>query len=41
MGNFQNKDLRVWDGGEIFIELANNKIGYIVGETIEGFVHVN
>ena len=42
MGNRQQNigALKVWDGGDMVIELAQSQIGFVVGSSISGVVHI-
>jgi hypothetical protein len=42
MGNKQQNSgaLKVWDGGVMVIELAQGRIGSVVGGYISGVVHI-
>ena len=35
------KNQRVFEGGQIYIELTNDKTHYQTGEKIQGVIHVN
>ena len=35
-----NEVEKVWPGGYIYIELANNQLAYSAGAVIEGTVHI-
>jgi len=42
MGNDCHSEQRYYfNGGQIFVEIANKQIAFVAGQVIYGFVHVN